>query len=144
MDYERLAMDFLWGMKAMHKARPHKQLSEAMHGEAFMLGLIARHNEDVLPGVLCAEMDISSARVAATLNSLEDKGYITRRIDPDDRRRILVNITDVGKTISQRHEREIICHAATLLEQLGEHDAKEYVRITRRLAELQAAKNETP
>lgn len=42
------------------------------------------------------ELHISKAAVSQTLNALERKGWITRSIDPDDRRKITVMVTAAG------------------------------------------------
>jgi DNA-binding MarR family transcriptional regulator len=41
-------------------------------------------------------LDIDASNLVALLNDLEDKGLITRRRDPDDRRRHIVEITETG------------------------------------------------
>ena len=41
-------------------------------------------------------LDIDASNLVALLNDLEDKGLITRRRDPEDRRRHIVEITDTG------------------------------------------------
>jgi MarR family transcriptional regulator, lower aerobic nicotinate degradation pathway regulator len=41
-------------------------------------------------------LDIDASNLVAILNDLEDKGLITRRRDPDDRRRHIVEITETG------------------------------------------------
>jgi len=136
MDYAGLANELLNGMQSLHKAKPQKNINEAMQGEVFVLKYISDHNGDVLPGEIGQEMDVSSARIAAALNSLEKKGLITRQIDTSDRRKILVGITQQGKELAEEHKQTILGITAKMLELLGEHDAKEYVRITKKLAEI--------
>lgn len=41
-------------------------------------------------------LDIDASNLVAILNDLEDKGLITRRRDPEDRRRHIVEITAAG------------------------------------------------
>ena len=139
MDYPALAAELLDNMQALHKARPQKHINESLHGGAFVLHYIATHGGDVLPGEISAEMDVSSARIAAALNNLEDKGLITRRIDLNDRRKILVGITPEGKALAEKQQQAVLEGAAKLLALLGEHDARDYVRITGRLAEIASA-----
>ena len=134
MDYTGLAAELLEKMQSLHKAKPHRLINEALQGGAFVLHYIALQGGDVLPGEISQEMGVSSARVAAALNGLEDKGLITRRIDKNDRRKILVGFTKKGKAYAERQHRAVTETAGKLLEMLGEEDATEYVRITGRLA----------
>ena len=90
----------------------------------------------MIPSDISKEMGISSARIAAALNSLEEKGFITRRIDTDDRRRILVDLTKCGRTEVEKHKSEVKTTTANMMKYLGEHDAKELVRIMKRLSDV--------
>lgn len=137
MDYTELANEFIQTIQMFKKlGPPQKRIVESMRGELFALQSIARRGGDVLPGEICEEMDVSSARVAATLNSLENKGLITREIDKSDRRQILVRLTKKGQEMADTHMQDMLEDTAMLLKQLGEHDAKEFIRIIGRLAEI--------
>ena len=136
MDYSNLANELLEKMHSFRRAKPQKSIDESLQGEAFVLHYLAQHGEGVLPGEISNEMRVSSARIAQTLNNIEKKGWITRQIDTNDRRRILVNLTPEGKTAAEKHHQAISNLAIKILSMLGEHDAKEYVRIMGRLAEL--------
>ena len=136
MDYRELATELMQKMFLMNRARPHKEITEAMHGESFVMRYLAHQNDCVLPSEISKVMGISSARIAAALNSLEKKGMITRQIDPEDRRRILITLTSEGRALGIEQQQEILEKFAKMLSQLGEHDAKEYVRIAGRLAEF--------
>ena len=136
MEYDQLAFEFMEKMKLLQRAKPHKHINEAVQGEAFVLHYIAYNGGDVLPGEISHEMDVSSARIAAALNALEKKGLITRRIDPKDRRKILVAVTGAGMEEAERHRQAAVGVAAKMLGMLGERDAAEYVRITGKLAEI--------
>ncbi len=134
MDYRKLAVEFFKDLHSLKKARPQKHISESLRGEAFAMQYIAHHDGPVLPGEISNEMDISSARIAAALNSLEKKGLVTRRIDPEDRRRILVELTELGQEQAHKHTEEILDNITQMLSVLNEEDAREYVRITSILA----------
>lgn len=136
MDYMELADDLLRKMQSLRKVPPHKSITDSVQGEAFVLYYIARRSGDVLPGEISHEMAVSSARIAAALNSLESKGLITRKIDSGDRRKILVGATREGKALADKHQQVVLEEAAKMLALLGEHDAKEYVRITGKLTEM--------
>jgi DNA-binding MarR family transcriptional regulator len=78
-------------------------------------------------------MNVSSARIAQALNSIEKKGWITREIDSADRRKILVTLTSEGQKVAKERMQAITDLATKMLTRLGEHDAQEYVRIMGRL-----------
>ena len=134
MDYYALAVEFFKSLHALKKTRPQQHISDSLRGELFALQFIAAHEGPVLPGEISDEMEISSARIAATLNSLERKGLITRRIDSNDRRRILVELTSEGVSQTKAHSHELLSNIMQMLSLLSEEDAREYVRITSILA----------
>ncbi len=136
MDYRELALEFMKKMFALNKARPQRQFQESMQGETVVLQYLSDHEDSVLPSEISAFMGISSARIAATLNSLEKKEFITRRIDLSDRRRILVEITPKGRALAGELKADILENTSKMLAFLGEHDAREYIRITGRMAEF--------
>jgi len=136
MDYSELAEAFIEQMHLLRRFKPQKIINDSLHGEVFMLHNIAASEDCMIPSELSNAMGISGARIAATLNGLESKGYVTRQIDPSDRRRILVALTDKGKEKNEAYRMELIYMTAKMLSLLGEHDAKEYVRITKKLGEL--------
>ncbi len=135
MDYTSLAREFMEIMYKMRKRNSQRQISESMHGEIFVLSYIDHHEGSVIPSEISNEVGISTARVAATLNGLESKGLITRRIDVNDRRRILVEMTPEGKEEVKKHYQKMMKTATNMLQYLGEQDAKEYIRIMGKLAD---------
>lgn len=137
MENMSLAVELLDRMQALHRAKPQKSIVDAIQGEGFVLHYIASRNGDVLPGDICGGMNVSSARIAQTLNNIEKKGWITRRIDTNDRRRIIISLTPDGRDAAEKHYQEVLGAAVSMLDTLGERDAKEYVRIIGRLADIQ-------
>jgi DNA-binding MarR family transcriptional regulator len=133
MDYTELTKEFLQQMRISRKYAPHQKIHESMRGEVFVLHHIAQRTEQIIPSEIADAMGLSGARIAATLNSLEKKGYINRQIDPSDRRRILVTLTDEGREQEGVNQRKLFESTERMLRFLGEHDAKEYIRITRRM-----------
>ena len=136
MDYESLAHEYLEVMYQMRKRNTHKQVSDSLHGENFVLSYISEHEGNVIPSDISNAMGITSARIAAALNSLEGKGLILRRIDTEDRRRILIDLTDAGREQVQKHYQMIMSYTTNMLKYLGEDDAKEYIRIMKKLVDV--------
>ena len=140
MDYSELAMKLMENMFTLHKGKQHQEMNRSVQGETFVLEYIYRRNGDVLPSEISSQMAVSSARIAATLKNLEKKNLIIRQIDLDDRRRILVTLTAQGREAVEKQHAEVIGHVTQMLESLGEHDAKEYVRIMEKWAKIQVKK----
>ena len=136
MDYVNLAMELFSDMGNMRKVRSQRVLNDLLQGEVFVLQYIAKSHGEVQPGEISIEMNVSTARIATALNSLEKKGLITRRIDTNNRRHIIVGITPEGEALAEEQRRNAYGIIAKMLESLGEHDAVEYVRIMRKLTRL--------
>jgi DNA-binding MarR family transcriptional regulator len=49
------------------------------------------------PGELAADMELSSGAMTSRLDRLEEAGYVRRLRDPDDRRGVVVELTEEGK-----------------------------------------------
>jgi len=141
MNYMQLAAEFMESMQLMRQKGAHKHLSESIKGETFVLRHIALHDGDLQPSELSQQVGVSSARIANTLNSLEDKGLIARQIHEDDRRRIKVVLTPAGEEYAKKSHKIVVKTTADMLEFLGERDAKEYVRITHKLAQAPPPKD---
>jgi DNA-binding MarR family transcriptional regulator len=50
------------------------------------------------PGSLAADHELSSGAMTSRLDRLEEAGLVRRLPDPDDRRGVLVELTDAGRT----------------------------------------------
>lgn len=136
MNYTELAKQFLHYSYQLQSFEHQKEIDKTMQGEAFALLYILKKDDCTFPSEISNEMCISSARVAAILNNLENKGYISRQIDKSDRRKILVQLTQEGVSIAKEQEEMVLNLTTRMLEVLGENDAKELVRITGRLTDL--------
>ena len=138
MVYTELAEQLLENMILANKSKSLLKLSKIIHGEMFALQMIASHHNNITPGDISKAAGTSPARIAAELNSLENKGLIIREIDPNNRRRILVRLTPDGENSANKYRCEGMEVAVELLSQLGEQDAREYVRIIGKLGEIQS------
>ncbi len=142
MNYEKLAMELFTSMEKLHRSKPQKNITDSMQGEKMILRFLGnRKGEDVLPGDISEALGISSARVAAALNRLEDKGLILRSIDSEDRRRFIVTLTEKGVAETEKNAEVMKNRVIELLKELGDDDASEYVRLMGRVADIMVKKN---
>lgn len=91
-----LAVKLFEQLKELYFSRSPVGLEEFLQGEMKVLSFINREDRELLPGQLSSSLEMTGGRIAGILRSLEKKGYITRRTDELDRRRVLVSITESG------------------------------------------------
>jgi DNA-binding MarR family transcriptional regulator len=70
---------------------------------------------ELSPGRLLQQTLVTSGTMTNRIDRLEDRGYVTRRTDPADRRGVLVGLTDAGRAQVDaaladllNHERQIL------------------------------------
>lgn len=139
MDSESLEELLVDQTELLFRQGPHKQIGKSARGECFVLRCLARSKVPLLPSDLSEQTHASTARIAVVLNVLEKKGLISRTIDPADRRRILVSLTETGQAYAASVRAQLCEKMKCLLEELGEQDAREYLRITKRILEIAQA-----
>ncbi|MCV7352683.1 MarR family winged helix-turn-helix transcriptional regulator [Mycobacterium parmense] len=112
--------------------------------DALVLGAIERRGAAASPGQLAADLLMATSNVAASLRLLEREGLIRRGRDPDDARRVLIEITAAGRryvaddrrrrdtwlceainaTLSSR-EQDTLRRAGELMKRLASHGLKQ-------------------
>ncbi|WP_153795522.1 MarR family winged helix-turn-helix transcriptional regulator, partial [Paenibacillus polymyxa] len=70
-----------------------------------------------------------TGRIATALKSLEKKGLVVRRTDANDKRKVIVFITDLGKQFMIDRYNEGVAWSEKILRKLDEQDAKEFIRL---------------
>ena len=90
-------------------------------------------------GDLSRLLEMTTARVAAVLNSRAKKGLIERSADTADRRRVLVRRTGEGRARCEHRKAGVRRRLAAIFEQLGMEDTRAFVRIMGRVFEINEA-----
>lgn len=81
------------------------------------------------------EMGLDPANVAEILKRLEDRGLVSRVIDPLNRRRKLCLTTPAGKKFVQRYQRDMQLSQQQLLEPLAPAERRIFLDLLARLVE---------
>jgi DNA-binding MarR family transcriptional regulator len=127
--YDEAAEKLIAGMGRMHGNKPFERMGRFSKGEAFALNMLNMHGDTMSAGDMGEHMHVSSARIAAVLGKLEDKGYIERRIDKGDRRRIEVVLTELGRQRAKEHRDEMKGILANAFKKMGKNDSEEFIRL---------------
>lgn len=133
MDYFSLAEKMLSVRARLSHLPAGEAVSDACGGEFFALSLLLLDDAPGCPSGLRRSMGVSSARIAALLKHLEQKGWISRSADEHDERRVNVLLTDAGRELINSRRREAIERVSAALRELGEEDAHEYVRLQQKM-----------
>ena len=96
------------------------------HGPLFVRELVA----------LATEPKPHFNTLSTMVRALEAKGWVEREHSKTDRRRVHVIVTDKGFQDLEIKRREFEDRTAAFLEQLGETDTQEMVRLLRRANEI--------
>ena len=105
-------------------------------GELFLLIFLSRCDSAVLPSELSAALQSSTARISALLSALEKKGQVEREIDKNNRRNILVTITESGRKRAEDEIKRLEEPLAKLFTEMGEKDTFEYLRLLEKFFKL--------
>lgn len=135
MEYRQLA-DELLGLRAeQFKSGLWRQAAKLARGELLALYYL-QSSGGAYPGQLSDELSVSTARIAAMLRDMEEKGWIERRDDASDNRHTLVTLTGAGlQEISRRREQTVEALSG-VLRALGPEDASELIRLLKRMNEI--------
>ncbi|MDR1185345.1 MAG: MarR family transcriptional regulator [Coriobacteriales bacterium] len=136
MDYASEAIVRLQEMSDQCGSGALSEINRHSSGEFFLLKILSLYDGPVHPSELQRRSCTSSARVTAILGALEKKGWVARENDEQDRRRVLVSLTEGGQEQARRAIEEMNTKLKAVFNELGEHDTGEFVRILARLLEI--------
>lgn len=136
MDCSIITDSFIRRFGMLMKLGRPKRYGSFTRGEMCILNYLYDQDVPTQPGELRSIMEASSARVAAVLRTLENKGQIERCVDENDRRKVLVNITEDGRKLVEMRRREVQAYFAQIICQLGEDDVREGMRILGRILKI--------
>ena len=111
------------------------KVEEADRGTGFVLAYLEEANGEVFAGDLAREMKVSTARIAALLNRLEEKGLVERRRSASDARCTIVKITPQGTAYTAEIRERILNRVEVLLDKVGKEDLTEFLRICKKITQ---------
>lgn len=133
MDYHLLAEELIDLHRRLLSFPFNRMLADLAKGELFVLNYLIVHQDPVHPKELSQQMMVSTARVAALLNRMEEEGLILRLADSRDNRQTIITPTQFGIRFVQEHRTELVDAMAKTLELLGPEDAQNYLRIQKKI-----------
>lgn len=133
MDYEKLALEFLGDF--IPRRMPLEDITNLSKGEIGVIMTLNFHEDNLLAGEIAKHLKITSGRTASILKSLEKKEMILKSKCEKDARQTYILLTNKGREFAKEHSQQILNHFKSILEFLGEKDAKEFVRLNKLVGE---------
>jgi len=130
------AVDAINEIMAGSRKNMMEQMGRGGKGELFILKYLCEKNSAVIPSEISGAMHTSTARISAALGSLEKKDQIRREIDKNNRRNILVTITERGRERSLSEMLQMQKKLKSIFTEMGERDAYELVRLIKCFFEI--------
>lgn len=130
MTYAEEAERELMQLMVQNRHGAFSKLEKSSKGARIVIKVLDRIGEPTNPKYLAETLNLSTARIAAVLGNLEKRGLISRTMDPDDRRRINVSLTESGKKAAKAEMQDMCNRIIRAFELMGEEDTKKYLELT--------------
>lgn len=133
MDFAELARELIEPMYLVHRDKLVRHINQMSQGEEYVLLLLKDSKDPLFPRDISKIMGITSARVAAILRRLEEKGLVTRKPSTTDHRCTKVIITEKGDSVIAAQQDKAVAYLTKVLTQLGQEDAVKYTEIMKKI-----------
>lgn len=141
-DREEVFLNILHGFS-------HLNISTALHvvtqSEFFLLSMVRRfgdysenHSESINVSRLAEVLSVSSAAVSRTLRGLEEKQYLERVTDSENKRNTYVRLTPAGRRLFEDENLYIENLTGRIFSRMGEENMKTLFELSKKLHEITA------
>ncbi|MGY4027006.1 MarR family winged helix-turn-helix transcriptional regulator [Aeromonas rivuli] len=97
-----------------------------------ILATLRRAGESLTPTALYQSAMLSSGAMTARLDKLEQRGLIERQAAPDDRRSLLVNLTEAGLALVDQAVERHVANERRLLAPLNQEEQAQLAALLKR------------
>jgi DNA-binding MarR family transcriptional regulator len=142
---QRISMDLTQELFQIMKRFPRPKLKQSSidgltRSEYELLVMLVMNLDENKTALSVSELAdlliITPAGVTHLINPLEDRGYIKRLQDRNDRRIVLIGLTDMGTEVAEELIAEVQEQLIGLVNHLGEEDSKTLVDLMSRAIEF--------
>ncbi len=96
-NYEEIKNELINKLITLYSSKRSDEFLEMFEGELVVLAYLYRESNEISPSNISTKFEVSRARATMILNALKNKGYVELIRKKDDRRKIIINLTDTGK-----------------------------------------------
>lgn len=110
-------------------------IEEGYKGTFVILRIVDESESPVVAGDLAKYMNVSTARIANALKTLETKGYIVRTPHESDARKVEVRLTAEGKTALEKREARVMATVVAMTADLTEEENSTFFELLKKMLE---------
>lgn len=107
----------------------NRTVQDSIRGEYGVLRYLLYVQDNVSAGRLTEQLHVVPGRMTDILKSLENKGFISRRRNEEDRRKVNVCITEKGREEAREMRSYISKEYQGMFKILGKKDTEELIRL---------------
>jgi len=108
------------------------KFKELSKNQPMVIGIIGKKGE-IIPSVIGNFTGMDKSSLSRMIYDMENKGMVLRKTDPQDRRKVLISLTDKGLRC-YNYLQEIII---TQLELIDENDLEKYMQLLKEMVRIQ-------
>ena len=118
-----------------HRLQEASARPDLSRKEFFTMQLLRRMsaNGPVRMGDLARRMDMSLSALSKTMQSLEDRNYVRREIDPTDRRYTLASLTEKGYALEEELRSNADSRIRAVFDRFGQENTDRFFRLADQL-----------
>ncbi|RYQ12051.1 MarR family transcriptional regulator [Bifidobacterium pseudolongum subsp. globosum] len=128
MDYRLEAVHEVMFAMWASRSKATRSFERGAQGEMFVLRELAFQGPRT-PSQLAEAMGATSGRISTILSGLDRKGWVVRTAAPDDRRSVVVALSDEGRRVFREHGDELIDRLAWVFTQMGETRTRDFTAL---------------
>ena len=139
MDYSFADKFYTIGERLHRLMTQHVHLMAISKPEFFAMQTIAilkEKKQKINTAGLSEALGVSKSAISQTMNSIEEKGYITRTIDCEDRRQPMISLTDAGKEALMRGRESIYQNCMVCLDRFGKEKTEQFLTLLEELTTI--------
>jgi DNA-binding MarR family transcriptional regulator len=100
---------------------------------------IKEHGGDLSGEKIRNELSVTKPAVSQMLSCLEKKGFLTREINKENRRRIVLSLTEKGAEFIEKTQRETEERLAGIIKRFGENETHRLIELINRFLSIMEA-----
>ncbi len=99
---------------------------------------------EITGGELAGQLGVSPPSVSVMVERLVDRGLLVRRRSPEDRRKVVLRMSDEAASHFSRIEEQVLASFVDLVQEVGAETAEKWVEVLQQVEQVLARRSISP